>query len=251
MDSDSTIIEPTSGNTGIGLAFVCARLRLRLILTMPESMSVERRKLLAHLGAELHLSPAAEGMQGAMDAACHLLATTENSYMPDQFSNPANPAIHRETTAEEIWQQSGGKVDIFIAGIGTGGTFVGVGEGLRSHNPAVSLIAVEPQESPVLSGGAAAPHAIQGIGANFVPSIFRPELADEILPVQSEMAIATARELAQQQGFLCGISSGAAVYAAKQVALRPQNRGKTIVTILPDTGERYLSTALFTQTKQR
>ncbi len=247
INSDSTIIEPTSGNTGIGLAFVCARLRLRLILTMPESMSVERRKLLAHLGAELHLSPAAEGMQGAMDTAHHLLTTTANSYMPDQFSNPANPAIHRETTAEEIWQQSGGKVDIFIAGVGTGGTFVGVGKGLRSHNPAINLIAVEPQESPVLSGGIAAPHAIQGIGANFVPSIFQPELADEILPVQGKMAITTARELAQQQGLLCGISSGAAVYAAKKVALRPQNRGKTIVTILPDTGERYLSTALFTQ----
>ncbi len=245
IDKNSTIIEPTSGNTGIGLAFVCATLRLRLILTMPESMSVERRKLLVHFGAKLHLTPAKEGMQGAMDAARHLLATTANSYMPDQFSNPANTAVHRKTTTEEIWQQSAGKVDIFIAGVGTGGTFVGVGEGLRGHNPAINLVAVEPQESPVLAGGAAASHPIQGIGANFIPALFRPELVDEILPIDGESAITTAKQLARQQGILCGISSGAAVCAAKRVALRPENSGKTIVTILPDTGERYLSTPLF------
>ncbi len=245
IDNHSVIIEPTSGNTGIGLAFVCAWLRMKLILTMPESMSIERRKLLSHLGAKLHLSPAKEGMQGAVDAAHRLLATTENGYMPDQFSNPANAAVHRQTTAEEIWQQSRGKVDIFVAGVGTGGTFSGVSAGLRSHNPAITLVAVEPQESPVLSGGTAAPHAIQGIGANFIPALFRAELADEILPVEGETAITTARELAQKEGLLCGISSGAAVHAAKILAQRSENKGKTIVTILPDTGERYLSTTLF------
>ncbi len=246
IDGNSTIIEPTSGNTGIGLAFACARLGLRLILTMPESMSVERRKLLAHLGAELHLSSAEDGMQGAVDTARHLLATTDNSYIPDQFSNPANAAIHQQTTAQEIWQQSTGRVDIFVAGVGTGGTFTGVGRGLRSHNPAIRLIAVEPYESPVLSGGKAGSHIIQGIGANFIPALFDTSLANEILPIQGEAAIATARELAQKEGLLCGISSGAAVSATKILAQRSENKGKTIVTVLPDTGERYLSTTLFT-----
>ncbi len=245
VDGDSTIIEPTSGNTGIGLAFVCAKLGLRLILTMPESMSIERRKLLAHLGAELHLSPAENGMQGAVDAAKNLLATTKNSFMPDQFSNPANAAIHQRTTAEEIWHQSEGEVDIFVAGVGTGGTFTGVGRGLRSHNPAITLIAVEPHESQVLAGKKAGSHAIQGIGANFIPKLLDTSLIDEIIAIKGDAAITGAKELARKEGLLCGISSGAAVTAARQLAQHQENVGKTIVTVLPDTGERYLSTALF------
>ncbi len=245
VDGGSTIIEPTSGNTGIGLAFVCAKLGLRLILTMPESMSIERRKLLAHLGAELHLSPAKDGMQGAVNAAKNLLATTKNSFMPDQFSNPANAAIHQRTTAEEIWQQSGGNVDIFVAGVGTGGTFTGVGRGLHSHNPAITLVAVEPYESQVLAGKKAGSHAIQGIGANFIPKLLDTSLIDEIVAVKGDAAITGAKELAKKEGLLCGISSGAAVFAAREIAQRMENRGKTIVAVLPDTGERYLSTALF------
>jgi cysteine synthase A len=240
----TTIIEPTSGNTGIGLAFVCAHKKLRLILTMPESMSIERRKLLKHLGAELVLTPAAEGMKGAIARAEQLLADTANSFMPNQFGNPANPAIHRKTTALEIWQDTNGKVDVFVAGVGTGGTITGVGEVLKDRNPAIQIVAVEPQDSPVLSGGKPGPHKIQGIGAGFVPAILNREIIDEVVTVSNDDAFATARKLAIEEGILCGISSGAAVHAALQVAGRPENKGKTLVVILPDSGERYLSTPL-------
>ncbi len=240
----TTIIEPTSGNTGIGLAFVCAHKKLRLILTMPESMSIERRKLLKHLGAELVLTPAAEGMKGAIARAEQLLADTANSFMPNQFGNPANPAIHRKTTALEIWQDTNGKVDVFVAGVGTGGTITGVGEVLKDRNPAIQIVAVEPQDSPVLSGGKPGPHKIQGIGAGFVPAILNRAIIDEVVTVSNDDAFATARKLAIEEGILCGISSGAAVHAALQVAGRPENKGKTLVVILPDSGERYLSTPL-------
>jgi len=244
ITSNTTIIEPTSGNTGLGLAFICAARGMRLILTMPESMSMERRVLLKHLGAELVLTPAAAGMRGAISAAGELRDKTPNSFMPDQFSNPANPAIHRATTAEEIWTASGGKVDIFVAGVGTGGTITGVGEVLKSRNQQIEVVGVEPAASPVLSGGTAGPHKIQGIGAGFVPAILNTAIMDAIISVSNQDAMIMARRLAAEEGILCGISSGAAVWAALQLAAREENKGKTIITILPDTGERYLSTEL-------
>lgn len=247
IDNATTVIEPTSGNTGIGLAFVCAHKKLRLVLTMPESMSIERRKLLTHLGAELVLTPAAEGMKGAIAKAEQLVAETTNSFMPNQFANPANPAIHRKTTAEEIWNDTQGNVDIFIAGVGTGGTITGVSEVIKERNPKIISIAVEPTDSPVLSGGKPGPHKIQGIGAGFIPKVLNQEIIDEVVQVSNDQAFATARDIAVSEGILCGISSGAAAYAAKEVACRPENSGKNIVVILPDTGERYLSTPLLSE----
>ncbi len=244
INADTTIIEPTSGNTGLGLAFVCAHKKLRLILTMPESMSLERRKLLTHLGAKLVLTPAADGMKGAIAKAAQLGLATANSFIPDQFSNPANPAIHRTTTAEEIWRDTDGRIDFFVAGVGTGGTITGVSEVLKQRNPTMQTIAVEPQDSPVLSGGKPGPHKIQGIGAGFVPAVLNRDIIDEIITVSNEDAFATARKLATSEGILCGISCGAAAHAALVVARRAENTGKTIVVILPDTGERYLSTPL-------
>lgn len=247
LKPDSVIIEPTSGNTGIGLAFVAAARGYRLILTMPETMSVERRSLLKALGAELVLTPGMEGMKGAIRVAEELAQNTPRSFVPQQFKNPANPAMHRKTTAEEIWRDTAGKVDIFVAGVGTGGTISGVGEVLKKYNPAIQIIAVEPSASPVLSGGQPGPHKIQGIGAGFVPDVFNRSVVDEIIPVDNEDALATGRLLAKQEGLLVGISCGAAAWAATQVARRPENKDKMIVVLLPDTGERYLSTALFTE----
>ena len=247
LKPDSVIIEPTSGNTGIGLAFVAAARGYRLILTMPETMSVERRSLLKALGAELVLTPGMEGMKGAIRVAEELAQNTPRSFVPQQFKNPANPAMHRKTTAEEIWRDTAGKVDIFVAGVGTGGTISGVGEVLKKYNPAIQIIAVEPSASPVLSGGQPGPHKIQGIGAGFVPDVFNRSVVDEIIPVDNEDALATGRLLAKQEGLLVGISCGAAAWAATQVARRPENKDKRIVVLLPDTGERYLSTALFTE----
>ncbi|MGE5373327.1 MAG: cysteine synthase A [Solirubrobacterales bacterium] len=241
----TVIIEPTSGNTGIGLAFVAAARGYRLILTMPDTMSMERRNLLKALGAELVLTPGAEGMKGAIKRSEELAAEIPNAYIPQQFKNPANPEIHRKTTAEEIWRDTDGKVDIFVAGVGTGGTVTGVGEALKSRKPGVQIIAVEPFDSPVLSGGSPGAHKIQGIGAGFVPDIFNPKTVDEIFKVKNEEAFDTARALAATEGLLVGISSGAAVFAAAQAAKRPGNEGKTIVVLLPDTGERYLSTPLW------
>jgi cysteine synthase A len=238
----STIIEPTSGNTGIALAMIAASKGYRLILTMPETMTIERRKLLTRLGAELVLTPGTEGMKGAIKNAEELLATTPGAYLPDQFGNPANPQVHRETTALEIWHDTDGKVDIFVSGVGTGGTITGVAEVIKTKKPSFKAIAVEPSESPILSGGQPGPHRIQGIGAGFVPAVLRVDLIDEIIQVNADQAEETAARLAREEGILAGISSGAATWAALQVAKRNENRGKTIVTLLPSTGERYIST---------
>ena len=241
----ATIIEPTSGNTGIGLAFVAASKGYKLILTMPDTMSVERRNLLKALGAESVLTPGANGMKGAIARAEELKAATPGAVILQQFDNPANPAMHERTTGQEIWRDTEGHVDIFVAGVGTGGTVSGVGAALKKHNPAVKVVAVEPTDSPVLSGGAPGAHKIQGIGAGFVPKNYNPAVVDEILQVTNDDAIRTGRELAQKEGLLVGISSGAAVSAATRLALLPENEGKTIVALLPDTGERYLSTLLY------
>ncbi len=249
LNKDSVIVEPTSGNTGIALAFVSAARGYKLILTMPETMSLERRQLLKILGAELVLTPGPEGMKGAIKKAEELVQSTPNAFMPQQFNNPANPEIHRKTTAEEIWNDTDGQVDIFVAGVGTGGTITGVAEVIKKRKPSFKTIAVEPAASPVLSGGNPGPHKIQGLGAGFVPQVLNRSIIDEVIQVKEEDAGATARKLAKTEGILGGISGGAAVWAALEVAKRPENKGKLIVVILPDTGERYLSTWLYQEFK--
>lgn len=245
IKSDTVIVEPTSGNTGIALAFVCATRKYRLTLTMPETMSTERKKLLKHLGAELVLTPGSEGIIGAITKAKEIVSVTPNAYMPDQFGNPANPEIHRRTTAEEIWKDTGGDVDILVSGVGTGGTITGISEVIKSRKPSFRAVAVEPADSPVLSGGKPGAHKIQGIGAGFIPEVLNTEIIDAVVKVTNEQAFSTARAAAKTEGILCGISSGAAVWAALELAKTPENFGKQIVVILPSTGERYLSTELF------
>jgi cysteine synthase A len=245
----TTIIEPTSGNTGIGLAFVCAAKGYQLVLTMPESMSIERRRILELFGAKLVLTPAAEGMTGAVKAAEQLLKETPKAFIPQQFKNPANPQVHRETTAKEIWSDTDGQLDIFIAGVGTGGTITGCGEVFKQKNKKIRIVAVEPKDSPVLSGGKPGPHKIQGIGAGFIPDVLNRDVIDEIIQVSNFDALETARQLASKEGIFAGISSGAATWAAIEVSKRAENEGKTIVVILPDTGERYISTEMFENTR--
>jgi cysteine synthase A len=245
IDSQTLIVEPTSGNTGIALAFICAAKNLPLCLTMPDTMSIERRKLLTHLGADLVLTPGSEGMKGAIEKAQEILESEKKSFMPNQFKNPANPRIHRETTAEEIWRDTEGQVDIMIAGVGTGGTITGVAQVIKPRKPSFKAIAVEPSASPVLSGGAKGPHKIQGIGAGFIPDVLDQSLIDDIVTVTNEDAFETARQAAKGEGILCGISSGAALWAALEVARRPESAGQKIVAVLASTGERYISTDLF------
>jgi len=245
IHKDTLIVEPTSGNTGIALAFICAVKGYRLMLTMPETMSIERKKLLKHLGAELVLTPGSEGMKGAIAKAQKIFSQTPHAFMPDQFSNPANPDIHRKTTAEEIWNDTRGNADILVAGVGTGGTITGISEVIKARKPSFRTIAVEPAASPVLSGGKPGPHKIQGIGAGFIPKVLNTGIIDEVVSVPNEKAFETARSAAKKEGILCGISSGAALWAAFEIAKRPENSGKQIVVILPSTGERYLSTELF------
>lgn len=247
INRDTVIVEPTSGNTGIALAFVCAARGYRLVLTMPDTMSLERKQILSAFGVELLLSSGKEGMRGAVQRAEELVTANPNHFMPQQFKNPANPEIHRRTTAEEIWRDTEGKVDVVVAGVGTGGTITGVAEVLKARKPGLKVIAVEPAESPVLSGGRAGTHRIEGIGAGFVPDVLRPDLLDEVITVSSEDARTMSRRMAREEGILAGISSGAAARAAVEVAQRPESKGRLIVTILPDTGERYLSTRLFQQ----